>query len=111
VGELKLVIKRYLRGFFVPDAIAAVPITIISSYLVSNLGISAKLAKLPRLVVIFKMLRVVKLAKLLKSVVFIQVLIEKLTGGLSNTRLLQTFFLVTLVTHLMACIWYILSDL
>ena len=81
MGELKLVIKRYLRGFFVPDAIAAVPITIITSYLVSNLGISAKLAKLPRLVVIFKMLRVVKLAKLLKSVVFIQVLIEKLTPG------------------------------
>lgn len=50
--------------------------------MVSNLGVSAKLAKLPRIVVVLKMLRVVKLAKLLKSVAFMQIFIEKITSGL-----------------------------
>jgi len=110
ICSLKLIALRYLKGFFILDLAATIPFGYLLSE--SSLANSNKLGKLVKFPKMIKFLRAVRLLKLLR-VYKIQQFIMKLETEYNIhhgiTKMIKIFSMVLLVTHLVACFWYLIG--
>ena len=106
----RLIARRYLRGFFFVDMIATIPFGYILTE--SPIAIGTKIGKIGRLPRLIKFARAARLLKLLR-VYKLQELIMRLEihynvhHGIS--RMIKIVSLIMLVTHLVACFWFLIG--
>lgn len=106
----RLIARRYLKGFFLIDLIATIPFGYILTE--SPIAISTKIGKIGRLPRLIKFARAARLLKLLR-VYKLQELIMRLEihynvhHGIS--RMIKIVSLIMLVTHLVACFWFLIG--
>ena len=106
----RMIALHYFRSSFFVDLVATIPFSYILSH--PSLGLTTKLGKLGRLPKIVKFFRAVKLLKLL-NIYKLQLFIMKLETDYNIhhgiTRLMRILMMVLLVTHLVACFWYLVG--
>ncbi len=106
-----MIVKHYLRTYFIIDLIATVPIDkilelILDDSPVHGLNKAGKLSKLPRLM---KILRITKLLKVLRLYRFKKWIRDiQLNYSIHHglTRLLNIVLVVLGATHIVACLWH-----
>jgi CRP-like cAMP-binding protein len=109
VTKRKLIVKNYVKGWFLIDFTGVLPF----QYL-SNIGGYNKLvrfSRMPRLYRIVRIVRLFKMVRLLRS----QECISKIIGlfGLTTgiLRLVKFCFTVLIVIHVIGCFWYYLAKI
>lgn len=102
---------NYLKGYFIIDFIATVPIGYIlssssGSVVGSKLG---KLGRLPKLARFLKAVRLLKLLRIYRLKDFITRLETEYNIHHGITRMIKILATVLLVTHLAACFWHLVG--
>ena len=107
IVDPKKIAKRYLTGFFFVDVIATFPFGLVLSH--QSLGLTNKFGKLGRLPKLLKFLRAAKLLKLVRLQHFISRLEMEYNIHHGVTRMIKVISLVFLVTHVVACAFYLIG--
>ncbi|CAI2376813.1 unnamed protein product [Moneuplotes crassus] len=103
VTDRRLIAFTYLRGWFLFDFVSILPL----EYLI---GDTRGLNELARLMRVLKMYKLVKIFRLVKQSGKIQKYAKEwLKISMIMERSIAFFFLITITTHVFACIWYFLS--
>ena len=105
---------RYIRFWFFIDVVACFPINLVlkqtgQSGASSNVNRISKLVRLPRM---FKLLRLLRLMKLLR-ILRVARIFERMNINTDKSFFqgFKVFFYVSVVTHLVACLWYLIGSL
>lgn len=99
--------KHYLKGWFVIDIVAVLPYSYVE--LLADKGND----KNGSTQALFKALRLVRLAKLLrlgKMLPLLRRLDNKFDGLLSSAKLMSTMLTVVYITHVVGCMWYAVGN-
>mmetsp|Transcript_18439 Transcript_18439/g.39934 ORF Transcript_18439/g.39934 Transcript_18439/m.39934 type:complete len:750 (-) Transcript_18439:98-2347(-) len=107
IVDPKKIAKRYLTGFFFVDVIATFPFGLVLSH--QSLGLTNKFGKFGRLPKLLKFLRAAKLLKLVRLQHFISRLEMEYNIHHGVTRMIKVISLVFLVTHVVACAFYLIG--
>ena len=100
VRDQKLIIKRYLRGWFFIDFFTSLPFEFMLPP--SSAGEIVKMFRILRFIRIIKMLRLIKMMKVFDGFISRFVVREFLIF----LKFLKVFCFMLLCTHLAACIWF-----
>ena len=122
VVKLGLIAKNYLSGWFIVDAVAVLPVSLIEAWLSdqdsANVGYTdvsetklARLARLPRIYKLLRILRLAKMIKIAKSEREMSNYIQSLEISFGVARLMQVLTLQMFLIHLVACLWYFVATL
>eukprot|EP00947_MAST-08B_sp_MAST-8B-sp1_P005483 g5483.t1 len=110
----KRIAMRYITGWFFIDIIACIPINLIlrgvgGAASESSINRIGKLARLPRM---FRLLRLLRLMKLLRILRMTRIF-DRLIMSFDKTAIqgFKVFFYVWMVTHLVACLWYLIGSI
>ena len=108
VTDRKLIIKRYLKGWFLFDFAASVPIDLILWIIMSggsfatdgSGGRASRSAKLIRVIKIFRTLRIMRLIKMKRIVITLEIFLNLNFSVMSILKYAVTVFLLA---HILAC--------
>lgn len=103
-----VIFKSYLRGLLIPDIFSIFPFNILN---IDSSGANS-FARFSRLIKFVRLIRGTKLIRLLRHFTRsenMQKLAELMDSGI--TRLISTMYMVLLLVHLTACIWYLSAKL
>ncbi|CAG9311863.1 unnamed protein product [Blepharisma stoltei] len=107
VTDRKIIVKTYLKTWFILDLTASFPFSFISVSNGSNGSDKlVKLAKIPRIYRIIRFLRVIKIAKAARFTQTYQEVLERLNITATAVRGFKFFFIIALLLHLISCLWY-----
>ena len=111
----------YLSGAFWIDFIASFPTEVIENSILSGNDPTAgknnqankllRLARLQRLYRLLRILRIVKLIKIAKYNAFLANFIERLNINPGLSRVYKLLIVALMITHLMACFWFLCAKL
>lgn len=102
-SDRRLIARRYLAGFFVPDVLSWMPLDIMIQGITGGNSNSVRLIKFVRLV------RLVKLMRLLKLSRFVRNLGERLNLNPSAVELVKLMMKIIFLAHLLACVWHFIA--
>ena len=105
VTNRRMVMKNYLKGWFMIDFLSTVPIDTIAAAVVGDSGDAKELRSL-RMIRGLRLLRLLKLARLLKLKKLTVILEESELFNPALLKLLSLLFKIIFVAHMLACMWY-----
>ncbi len=110
VSNRHLIIKRYLKGWFIIDFLSTVPIDNIAELAMGSEGSNTKNLRTLKMIRGLRLLRLLKLARLLKLKKVTAILEE---SGMFNPALFKLFGLllqILFIAHMLACGWYYMNE-
>ena len=110
VTNRQLIIKKYLKGWFIIDFLSTVPIDNIAQLAMGPGGSDAKNLRTLKMIRGLRLLRLLKLARLLKLKKVTAILEE---SGMFNPALFKLFGLllqILFIAHMLACGWYYMNE-
>jgi hypothetical protein len=108
--SLRVIFLSYLRSWFLVDLVACIPVTLIEGFQGESEGTGrssiAKLARIPRLYKIFRVIRFSKIVNLYKRHPFYARLSDFFDTHASALKLLKFLFMTVICLHNLACLWH-----
>lgn len=109
IDDRKVICYQYLKGWFVIDLVAILPLDQILSSDVNQFVRIARVGKL------WKLIKITRLLRLIKAFHYQEKLITKLKNTFNLGRGLEKFaffiLLFFLICHLMSCLWIFTADI
>ena len=102
VVDRKMIIFNYLKGWFIFDLFAILPINYLTMHN-SKEGVNglARLARLPRLYKLVKLLRIVKQGGKIRKMAS-----DALKLSMVKERIITFLFFLMIITHVLGCMWF-----
>mmetsp|Transcript_20323 Transcript_20323/g.52039 ORF Transcript_20323/g.52039 Transcript_20323/m.52039 type:complete len:516 (-) Transcript_20323:1454-3001(-) len=109
----KRVAKKYVLGWFLIDLVAALPFYLFINGDTSLASVNRipRIARLPRIFKLFRLFRLVKLARISRGGAMLQKMSEWTSINPALVRTIKFLFSIVLVSHMMACFWYLTAAL
>jgi hypothetical protein len=98
--------RRYLRGWFAIDFVAAFPLGWIMAAAGQSGGEASKLGRMARVGRVLRLLRLARLAKVAKIARVVDSIQRHFELNAGAVRLAKTLFFLLLLTHLVGCTFY-----
>lgn len=109
VSNCRQIADSYIRSWFLLDCIVCFPFELLdtSGATSKNYQKLLRLMRLPRLIRFLKIIKVLKQIKILNKYRWYKRFMNKLKMNAGITRMITGIIVTIVVTHLMACFWYL----
>jgi hypothetical protein len=97
----------YLKTWFWVDFLSTVPFDLIVT---TASGSSSKHTKLVQLVKVLRLLRILRLLKIINFQIIMNFMEDQFAVPAATFKLIDMFFRIILVSHIMACVWWGLTS-
>ena len=110
--SFKKIAGNYLKGWFILDFLAVLPVQLIEEYLDGGNQLKlARLARLPRLYRLVRILRMIKMLRVFRKSSQFKEWMNTLNVSVGLIRMANMLSLMFFMVHLMACFWYMAATL
>ena len=107
ITDRNVIIKHYLKTWFFIDLISSIPFQFIEQkYIKGNYNKLFRLLRLPRLYKLFKVFRMNRLIGVFKKYSCVKKLLHVIRDHSGILNLLKFSITVTILVHIMGCLWY-----